>query len=81
VLAPQLVYMSVEALELGEEISLREVAVDDPNRVIRIQGRHQRISGVADCDHVPGCNVTCGADESEAFHVGLSVTASDRSDL
>ena len=34
-LAAQFLHMAVEALELGEEVRLREVTINDPNAVVR----------------------------------------------
>src|SRR5687767_12081004 len=66
-LAPKLVHMTVESLELGEEIRFREVPVDDADAVIRVERRDQLIVGVADGLHVPRRDVAGGADQGETL--------------
>ncbi len=40
-LAPQLLDVAVEALELGEEIRFGEISVEDADRIRRIEGGDQ----------------------------------------
>src|ERR1700751_3416367 len=53
VLSLQFVYMSVETLELGEEVSLREVTVQDTHTVKLIECGEQVIVGVLYRHQVP----------------------------
>src|SRR5690606_26021719 len=63
--AAALVHVPVEALELGEEVRLGKVAVDDPDRIVRVVRRHQAVAGIADRLHVPGGDVAGRADQGE----------------
>ena len=69
-LAPpaQLIEVAVEALGLGKEVGLREIAVDDADAIVRIERTHQVIAGFLNGFHVTWGNVTGGADEGEVFH-------------
>src|SRR5574337_1655266 len=66
--AAQFVHMPVEALEFGEEIRLREEAVDHSHRVTRIECRHQLIVGVLDRLHMPGRDITGCTNQSKILH-------------
>src|SRR6185369_11072438 len=65
----ELVRVFVEALELGEERTVRRDAVDDADRVVDIVGHGQVVAGVFDGAHVARSNVSCGADKGEFLHV------------
>jgi len=62
-LAPELVDMAVEALELGEEMRVRKMAVEDADRIIRIEGNDKIASGLLDGLHVTGSDVAGGSDK------------------
>ena len=71
--------MSVETLEFGEEMRIRKMAVDDPDRIIRIERRDQVVSGFTNGLHVPGGDVAGSPDQSKTLHVascfnGLTVS-------
>jgi hypothetical protein len=67
-LTAQLVDMPIEPFELGEEMRLREVAVDDPDGVVAVERSNQNVAGRLDRHHVTRCDVAGGADQGEAFH-------------
>ncbi len=65
--APQLVDVPVEALELREEVRVGEVAVEDADRVARVEGDDEAVAGVPDRLHVPRRDVTGSTDQREAL--------------
>src|SRR3546814_1692457 len=44
--------MAVEPLELGEKFRIGEMAVDNADRIVAVQRRHQPVAGVFDGFHV-----------------------------
>ncbi|MNE81478.1 hypothetical protein D3C80_1781330 [compost metagenome] len=64
----QAVCMLEEKFKLGEELALRRDAVDDAHRIIDVVGRDQAVASVFDGPHMPGGNVTSGADQCEILH-------------
>jgi hypothetical protein len=61
--------MAVEAFEFGEIGGVGEIAVEDADRVRRIEGRQQVAAVVADRAQVARRDIAGGADESEALLV------------
>ena len=66
--AAPLVDVTVKALELGEEIGIREMAVNNPDRIVRIVCRNQYVAGLLDRLHMTGSDVTGGTDQCEILH-------------
>lgn len=60
--------MAVEPLELGEEFRIGEMAVDDADRIVAVQRRHQPVAGVFDGFHMTRGNVAGRADQCEVLH-------------
>ena len=63
----QLVDVTVEALELDEEVGIREIAVDDADRVLRVEGDLEIAVDRLDGAHVPRRDVAGGADQGESL--------------
>ena len=57
----QLLQVSVEALELGEEGGVRKIAVEDTYGVVRIHGCYKAVASVADGFEVARSHVAGGA--------------------
>lgn len=64
-----LIDVAIEPLEFSEELRIREVAVDDADGIIGIQGGHQPVAGVLDGFHVTRGDIAGGADQGEVLHV------------
>src|SRR3546814_8974474 len=60
--------MAVEPLELGEKFRIGEMAVDNADRIVAVQRRHQPVAGVFDGFHVARGNIAGGADQGEVLH-------------
>ena len=65
VAAAQLVDMPVEALELGEEMRLREMAVDDPDGIVRVEGDLEIAAHGLDGLHMARRDIAGGTDQCE----------------
>ena len=64
---------AVEALDLGEERGVGEVAIDDADRVVRIDRRDQRVAGLRDRLHVARRDEACRTDEREVVCHGSNL--------
>src|SRR5262249_30353413 len=63
--APQLLEMAIEPLELGEEPHVEEIAVENADRVVRIDRGDEPVAGVADRLEVPRRDVAGGTGQRE----------------
>ena len=65
---PQLVDMTIEALEFGEKMCLGKVAVYNADRVLRIEGHREIATDSFYGMHVARRDVACGPDKCEQRH-------------
>ena len=72
---PQLLEVAVKALDFREEARLREVAVEDPHRVVRVDRRDQLVARVSDGLEVLGGDVAGRTEEREVGHTRQSESA------
>ena len=70
---PQLVDVSIEPLELDEEVRFRKMAVDHADRVVRIKGDLQVAADRLDGLHVPRRHISGRTNESKRCHRKLLV--------
>ena len=60
---------TIKPLKLGEETGCREIAVQDPNRIVLVERNRKLIVGFFDRFEMLRCNVAGGTDQSELFWV------------
>ena len=71
--APQLLDMPVEALVFGEEFAVVKIAVEQPDRVMRIARRQQPVAGFFDCLKVSRRDIPRHTGHCEVFgHFNLN---------
>jgi len=63
----QLFQMPVEAFEFGKERSIREITIEDTDRIFRVVSGYEPVAGFFDGFQVSWCDVTCSAYECEIF--------------
>jgi hypothetical protein len=68
--APQLLEVTIEALDLGEEPDVERIAIEDPHRIVRIHRGHEAVARVVDRLQMPG--------RDEAGHAGNREVSHDR---
>src|SRR4051812_19513262 len=59
--------MSIESLELCKKTDIKREAVENADRIMGIDRRHQRVAGVMDRLQVALCHVSCDAGEGEVM--------------
>ena len=73
ILTVQFLQVPVKALVFCEEVTVRKIAIQDPNRVMLVQGSDQLTACVLNCLEMAGSDVSSSAGECEIFQFILSL--------
>src|SRR5690554_4701806 len=66
--------MTVKPLELGKKVGIREIAINDSYRIIRIKCRNQVVTCCLNCFHMTRRYITSSTDQGKVFHyVNLNI--------
>ena len=60
--------LSLETFELCKEFSFREIGIEDPDGIMRIEGRGQNISGIFDGFQVARSDIPGYTGHGKSFH-------------
>jgi hypothetical protein len=63
----QFLQMTVKALDLGKELYIIGILIEDPNRILRVYGCHQPIAGISNCAQMARSNIPTYANDCKVI--------------